>query len=217
MYVVLLGPPGSGKGTQAALLARRLHVAHISSGELLRATAATDTPLGREVAAIQKAGKLVPDAITLRIVAERLQQPDAARGALLDGFPRTEPQATALDEELRRRGRDIDRAVLIVVPEDVLVRRLSSRWISRKTGETFNVDTLGQSLDEIRARLDPDDELYQRSDDTPETAVKRIQVYNEQTLPLVEYYRRRGVLREVDGNRDIDRVQRDLLAAIEGP
>lgn len=217
MYVVLLGPPGAGKGTQAKLLAQRLQLGHISSGDLFRETAKSGSAIGLEIAAIMARGDLVPDELTVQMVIERLRQPDCANGVILDGFPRTMPQAKALDAALGAHGRRIDRAVSIEVPDDVLVRRLSSRWISRNTGETFNIETLDQSIEDIKRGLDPDDELYQRADDTPETARARIGVYNRNTLPLIEYYRQQQVLRSVDGNRDIDAVQRDLVAAIESP
>lgn len=215
MDVVLLGPPGAGKGTQAAMLAKQTGLCHISSGDLFRKTMQSGSELGRLIASYYDAGKLVPDDITVRMVTERLQHPDCAAGAILDGFPRTSEQARALDAALAAHGRRVDRAVCIQVPQEVLVRRLSSRWLSRKTGESFNVETLGQSLEAIRARLDPDDELYQRSDDTAEAARVRIAEYEQKTMPLVEYYRRQGVLREVDGNQPIEAVLRDLLHALD--
>lgn len=216
MHVILLGPIGSGKGTQAAMLAKRYDVCHISSGELFRQMAASGSDLGRELAAIMASGAYVPDELTVRIVCDRLARPDCVNGAILDGFPRTPAQAQALAEELRQGGKRIDRAILIDVPEDVLIDRLTDRWISRDTGQTFNPKTLGQSLDDIRRSLPPGDELYQREDDKPEAVKRRLQVYREQTLPLIDHYRQLGILHEIDGNQPVDRVQADVVQAIEG-
>lgn len=215
MYVVLLGPPGAGKGTQAIGLAERLGLRHISSGDLFRETVAAGGELGRAIKEIMQRGDLVPDSITVRMIFERLQRADCARGVVLDGFPRTVEQSVALEHRLEGIGKRLDAAILIDVPADVLVRRLSARWISRKTGRVFNAETLGQTPAQIRRQLDPDDELYQRPDDTPETVRRRIQVYTLQTRPLVDHFRSQGILCVVNGDQPVESVRRDLLRVLE--
>jgi len=184
--LLLFGPPGSGKGTQAALLAARLGVPAISTGETFRQAVAAGSELGRRVQAILALGNLVDDATTSEIVRGRLAQADARRGFILDGYPRTLAQAETLEEILRGRGESLDAAVFLEVPEAEVVRRMSGRR-----------DQAG------------------RADDTPEVVRGRLRVYEEQTAPLVDYYGRRGLLRQVDGNRPVDAVAEAILAALQ--
>jgi adenylate kinase len=186
--VLLFGPPGSGKGTQAGLLAARLGVPAISTGETFRQAVAAGSELGRKVGAILALGNLVDDATTSEIVRGRLAQPDARRGFILDGFPRTLAQAETLEEILRSRGESLDAAVFLEVPDAEVVRRMSGRR-----------DQAG------------------RADDTPEVIRGRLRVYEEQTAPLVDHYGRRGLLRRVDGNRPVDEVAAAILAAVGFP
>ena len=212
MDVVLLGAPGAGKGTQATAVAREVGLLHLATGDMFRDVVARDTPLGREVRQYMERGELVPDELTIQMVVERLREPDAARGVLFDGFPRTVQQAVALDEHLERMGRLLEAAVYLRVREEVLLDRLSGRWTCQSCQATYHV------LFQPPARPGRCDRcggaLYQRPDDQRETAVRRLKVYFEHTLPVLEYYRGRGVLREVNGERDIASVRADLLRAI---
>jgi adenylate kinase len=182
MRIVFLGPPGAGKGTQAQRLKDYLGVAHLSTGELLRAAGEAGTPLGREALRCMQAGQLVPDEVVIGIVAERLMERDCAAGCLFDGFPRTEPQAQELDEMLAQRDMPIDLVLALLVSEDQLVERLLSRG---------------------------------RMDDTPETIRERFRQYNELTEPLLDYYRRRGILREIDGEGTPDEVFDRIVNAVD--
>ncbi|MDI7275796.1 MAG: adenylate kinase, partial [Anaerolineae bacterium] len=188
---MLLGAPGAGKGTQADLLSDYLRVPHIASGDLFREALAKDTPLGRQARAYMDRGELVPDAITIAMVRERLQAPDAERGFILDGFPRTVEQAAALDELLTERGEKLDLAVFIDARPQILLQRLSGRWICQDCQGVYH------TLYNPPARPEVCDAcggaLYQRIDDRPETQRRRIEVYLAQTAPLVESYRQRGL------------------------
>jgi adenylate kinase len=212
MVIVLLGPPGAGKGTQAPILADRLGVPILASGDLLRAVAREATELGREVDAIMRAGALVPDATTVRIFLERLAAPDARGGAILDGFPRTAAQAAALDEALADAGSRVDAAVLIDVPEDELVARMSDRLICRAAGHPYNLRTRPPRNPGI-CDLDGS-ELYQRADDEEATVRARLA---KQLAPLAEvvgHYRAAGILTTVDGRQPVDAVTEQILAAL---
>ncbi len=211
LFIILLGPPGAGKGTQARRLAQALGLPHVSSGDLFRDHLKRQTPLGRLAQEYMRKGELVPDEVTIGMVQERLAQPDAARGAILDGFPRTPAQAQALDRLLAERN-----ARLVVpyirVPEEELVARLSGRLTCRAHGHVFHVRYNPPKQPGV---CDYDgSELYQREDDKPETVRRRIQVYQEQTAPLIDYYRQRGVLVEIDGNAAMDAVTQALLDAV---
>jgi adenylate kinase len=213
MYVVLLGPPGAGKGTQAKVAAERLGLPHISSGDIFRENLKNQTPLGQEADTYLKKGELVPDGLTIAMIADRLSQPDAAGGALLDGFPRTPPQAEALAEMLARMDGKLVSVPYINVPEDVLVERLSGRWICREAGHVFHER---YNPPQAPGRCDIDgSELYQREDDKAETVKHRIRVYFEQTRPLIEYYQKQGLLTEVNGDQPIERVTADLIKELE--
>jgi adenylate kinase len=212
-FIVLLGAPGAGKGTQAAYLEEVLGIPHVSSGDLFRENLRNETGLGKLARSYMDKGELVPDEVTIAMVKERLARPDCAGGAVLDGFPRTIAQAQALDEILAETGRRVGIVPYIKVPDDVLLARLAGRWTCRQCEavyhELFNPPKIAGKCDVCGG------ELYQRADDTPETQRRRIEVYFQQTTPLIEYYRDRGLLVEIDGAQSIERVQADLLAAIQ--
>ncbi len=214
VYIVMLGPPGAGKGTQAAVLARQLAIPHISTGDLFRHHMREKSELGRLAQSFIDRGELVPDEVTIAMVRERLTQPDCAGGAILDGFPRTPAQAEALEELLAVECHDCVRRVpFVTAPEATLVDRLAGRLTCRAAGHVFH-----RSLNPPRAAgvCDVDgSQLYQRDDDHEETVRRRIQVYREQTAPLVDYYRAKGLLLEIDGDRPIDEVTADLMAAVK--
>jgi len=210
---VLLGAPGAGKGTQAPILAERLGLLHLATGDLFRAAVKAGTPLGLEAKGFMDRGELVPDNLTIRMLLERLQAPDAARGVILDGFPRTQAQAQALDEALASAGTRVDAAPYIEVPESELRTRLGGRWICRANGhpyhETLNPPKLPGVCDEDGS------DLYQRPDDRPEVVQARLDVQLPPFYDVVEHYRRSGTLRSVDGTRSIEDVTRELLAVTQ--
>lgn len=212
-YIVLLGPPGAGKGTQAKAISEEMSLAHISSGDLFRENLKAQTELGKLAQTYMNRGELVPDDVTIAMVSDRLDRSDCAQGALLDGFPRTPAQAKALDELLLTKGGKVDFVPYIAVEANVLVERLSGRWSCRAQGhvyhEKFNPPKQAGICDVDGS------ELYQREDDKPATVENRIRVYVEQTAPLIAYYRSQGVLLEVDGTQPIETVTEKLLAAIK--
>ena len=212
MRVILLGAPGAGKGTQAATLHEHLNAPHIATGDLFRAALSQGTPLGLEAKSYMDRGELVPDDVTVRMLLERISQPDAASGYILDGFPRSLAQATALSEALAGRGETIDKVLLVDVSEDELVRRLSGRWICRACQTPYHAIS---NPPKTEGMCDADGgELYQRDDDTPETVRNRLGVYRDQTAPLIDYYAEQGVLASINGEQDIEAVRGDLLAAL---
>lgn len=211
-YIVMLGPPGAGKGTQAEILAQKLGLVHVSSGDLFRENLSNQTKLGKLAQTYMRKGELVPDDVTIAMVKERLSRPDCAKGAVLDGFPRTPAQAEALDKILAELNSKVDVVPLISVPNDVLVERLSGRWMS-KSGRVYHAlynPPKVKWVDDIDGTP-----LYQREDDKPETVQRRIDVYYEQTAPLIDYYRQAGLLVEIDGTQEIEKVTEDILKAIE--
>lgn len=211
MQVILLGLPGAGKGTQAAMISEEYQIPHISTGDMFRAAIANGSALGLELKHYLDSGKLVPDETTVAIVRERLQQEDADSGFLLDGFPRTLNQATALDEMLKEINREIDTVLYIHVPQEVLLARLTGRRICKSCGATYHV-VFNPPISE--GRCDKcQGELYQRADDTESAVATRLEQY-AQTAPLVEYYRDRGLLRQVDGQRPIDDVHAEVQALL---
>ncbi|HOG46480.1 MAG TPA: adenylate kinase [Anaerolineae bacterium] len=214
MNILLLGAPGAGKGTQAELLAEHLHIPHVASGDLFREALRSDTPLGREAKGYIDRGELVPDAVTIAMVRERLAAPDSREGVILDGFPRTIEQARALDEVLAEQRQKVDLVAFIRVRPDELLKRLSGRWTCRDCGGVYH--TLYNPPQRPGVCDACGGALYQRPDDRPETQSRRIEVYLAQTSPLVEHYRRRRVLVEIDGEQDIARVQDDLRKAVTG-
>lgn len=210
-YIVLLGPPGAGKGTQAKRIAQRLDLVHISTGDLFRENLKNETDLGQRAQQYMSKGELVPDDVTIRMVEERLSRPDCGEGAVMDGFPRTPAQAKAFDTLLKKFDSSVNVVLYIKVPDEVLVERLSGRWMSpsgRVYHEKHNPPTV-KWIDDIDGS-----QLYQREDDKPETVRHRIEVYNEQTAPLIDYYRDRDVLIEIDGTQSIDDVTEDIMQAV---
>ncbi len=213
MNVVFLGPPGAGKGTQAVRVSSCYGIPHIATGDMLREAIAAGTELGQLARSYVERGELVPDEVMLRLIEERLQKPDAGRGFLLDGFPRTLPQAEGLDALLDRMGRRLDVVVFFRVPTPTLLRRLGGRWICRAAGHVYHED---HHPPRVPGRCDLDgSELYQRPDDLPEAVARRLEVYERQTAPLLEYYRARGVFREVDGGAGIEEVTRAICAILD--
>jgi len=212
LYVVLLGAPGAGKGTQARLLARALEIPQVSSGDLFRENLREETELGLAAESYMGRGELVPDDVTVRMIIERLSHPDCRRGAILDGFPRTLAQAAALDSALADRGQQIFRALLIRVSDETVIERLSGRWICQDCQAMyhalFNPPREPGRCDQCGGRL------YQRLDDQPDTVRNRLLVYYKQTGPLVGYYFARGILSEVEGEQGIEALHADLVAAV---
>lgn len=212
-YYVLLGAPGAGKGTQAEALTKTLGLAHVASGDLFRDHLSRETELGLRARKYMDKGQLVPDDVTVRMVLERLAEPDCARGAVLDGFPRTIAQAEALEAALQERGQRIEAVLYISVSSEELLRRLSGRYICKNCQSVYHIRFSPPKRPGVCDECGG--ELYQRSDDTVETARKRLDVYFSQTAPLVEWYRERGVLVEVNGEQTIREVEAALLEAIE--
>ena len=213
-YVVLLGPPGAGKGTQAEVLSEKLGLAHVSSGDLFRENIKNQTELGKLAKTFMDRGDLVPDDVTIAMVRERLGRPDCVKGALLDGYPRTPAQAEALSKMLNELGGKVDVVPYIRVDEEELVRRLGGRWTCRAQGHIYHEVSNPPKKPGI---CDVDgSELYQREDDKRETVQRRIRVYFEQTAPLIDHYRSEGSLVEVDGAQSIQAVTRNLLSAMPG-
>ncbi len=212
MRIVLLGAPGSGKGTQAKRLQADRNIPQISTGDMLRAAVAAGTQFGQQARQIMEAGQLVSDDIMLGIIRERLAEPDAVDGFILDGFPRTEKQALDLEELLDELGKPLDAAVLMDVDFDVLFKRLTGRRTCSLTGKLLNIYFSPQ--EELDACTDAGGELMQREDDNEETINSRLDVYRAQTEPLIDYYRSRNKLKVVDADGSIDDVYERLLAAI---
>ncbi len=213
MRLILFGPPGVGKGTQAKLLAEDLSIPHISTGDMLRAAAAEGTDLGKKAKTIMDAGQLVPDAVMIGIVREVLGSPRASRGFVLDGFPRTPDQAKALAAIFQDLGIGKYWVLNVEVDDEEIIRRLGNRLVCRTEGRIFNREADGLSPE------DPCPEcggtLIQRDDDRPETVRKRLQVYHAQTAPVIEFYRGRGVVVDVDGTNSVDVVHREIRALLE--
>jgi adenylate kinase len=211
-FIVLLGPPGAGKGTQAQVISTELGLPHISSGDIFRENLKNQTELGKLAKGYMDRGELVPDDLTISMIRERLSRPDAAAGALLDGFPRTPAQAEALSTTLSGFDGKVNAVPYINVPDAVLIERLTGRWTCRAEGHIFHEKF---SPPKQAGVCDIDgSELYQRDDDKAETVMRRIRVYLDQTMPLIQYYQQRGVLLEVDGTQSIEKVSADLLAGL---
>ena len=212
-FIVLLGPPGAGKGTQAQIISKTLQLAHISSGDIFRENLKNQTELGKLAQTYMDRGALVPDDVTIAMIQNRLSRPDCSNGALLDGFPRTPTQAKALDKILGATHQRIDCVPYINVPADIMIERLSGRWTCPTCGfvyhEKFNPPLKVGICDKDQS------ELYQRVDDNAETVKKRIDVYWEQTSPLIEYYRQNDLLVEVDGTQPIEIVSSQLLESVQ--
>ena len=212
MRIVLLGAPGSGKGTQAKLLVERYKLPQISTGDMLREAVAAGTRFGRKAQSVMDAGNLVPDEVVLGIISERLSQPDAQDGFILDGFPRTTQQALDLDELLDQIGTPLDTAVLMDVDFDILMKRLTGRRTCSLTGKLLNVHFSSQ--EEMDECTNAGGELVQREDDNEETIGNRLEVYRENTEPLIEFYQKRDKLTTIDAEGGIDEVYERLTAAL---
>jgi adenylate kinase len=212
-YIVLLGPPGVGKGTQAKILSERSGLAHISSGDLFRENIKNQTELGKLAQTYMSQGELVPDDVTIAMIRDRLSRPDCKAGAILDGFPRTPAQAEALEKMLSEFHGQVDAVPLITASEGVLKERLNDRWTCRAVGHIFNAKSNPPKNTGI-CDYDGSD-LYQRDDDQAETVIHRIQVYLDQTLPLISHYRDHGKLIEIDGMQSIEHVTQNLLHALK--
>ncbi len=213
MYVIFLGLPGAGKGTQAALVSQVAGIAHITSGELFRANIREQTELGRKVQPLVEQGRLVPDELTVDMIIDRIAQPDALEGFILDGFPRNVDQARALDRALASRDKTIDKALYIRVATDELVRRLAGRWSCRQCGAVYHEQSMPPKESGVCDRCRGD--LYQRKDDRPEVVRTRLQVNLKETEPLLEHYRSGGKLIEVDGELQVEQVKEHLLRAMD--
>jgi len=212
-FYVFLGPPGAGKGTQAKVVARNKGIPQISSGDLFRENLKDQTELGIRANQFIKVGELVPDDITIDMVRERISRTDCKGGAILDGFPRTSAQAKAFDEILEETGCKINQVPYIAVPEAELIERLSARLTCRAKGHIFHKK---YNPPKVAGICDFDgSELYQREDDQPETVKHRIQVYEQRTQPLVEYYHERGILVKINGSQSIEDVTKDLLILVD--
>jgi adenylate kinase len=206
--IVLMGAPGAGKGTQARLLQERLHLPQISTGDIFRALKHAETPLAQEVRDIMTRGQLVPDELTIQLVKERTAQPDCRNGYILDGFPRTPAQARSLEQLAAEQGMDII-PVLIDVPYELLEKRMTGRRNCPICHEIYNIYFKPPRNDNV-CDLHPEAQLVQRADDNPETVRARLATYDEQTRPLIDYYRAAGVLRSVDGTRDPEAIYKDI-------
>ncbi|MEN6411265.1 MAG: adenylate kinase [Veillonellales bacterium] len=214
MYILLMGPPGAGKGTQAAELVKQFTIPHISTGDMFRAAVKAGTDLGKQAKACMDAGQLVPDNVTVGIVKERLAEPDCKTGFILDGFPRTLEQANALSLTLQELGIVLDRVVNIDVPAEELISRITGRRICKGCGATYHVTfhptkTAGK-CDHCSG------EIYQRDDDREETVKKRLEVYAAQTKPLIRYYQDKGLYTEIDGRQGIEKVLNAIVASLRG-
>jgi adenylate kinase len=206
-----VGAPGAGKGTQASLVAKKLNLVHVSSGDLFRQALEQGTELGKQAKTYMEKGILVPDEITIKMVMERLSTPDCQNGVILDGFPRNLPQAEALDSALCRQEKAIDKVVSIRVSEAELVKRLSGRRLCRQCQAVYNVEN---SPPQVAGKCDRcGGELYQRPDDKPETVQKRLDVYFAETAPLIEYYRRQKKLVEIEGEGSVEEVTQRIVSA----
>ena len=213
MYILLMGPPGAGKGTQAANLVNEFAIPHISTGDMFRAAVKEGTELGKQAKACMDAGKLVPDEVTIGIVRERLAKPDCEKGFILDGFPRTVEQADALTGILKEIGLKLTRVLNINVPAAELIERAVGRRICKKCGATYHIKFNPTKVEGICDACGG--ELFQRADDSEKTMKSRLSVYEAQTKPLIEYYQKAGLYTEVDGRQAIDKVFADVVKSLK--
>ena len=212
MQLILMGPPGAGKGTQAAELIKKFNIPQISTGDMFRAAVKEGTELGKKAEACMKSGALVPDEVTIGIVKERLSKSDCANGFILDGFPRTVDQADALEKILSDLNMKLDKVLNIHVPAEDLIERATGRRICKGCGATYHVKF---NPSKVEGKCDNcNGELYQRADDNAETMKNRLSVYENSTRPLIEYYKNAGKYTEIDGRQSIDKVTADLIAAL---
>lgn len=213
MKIIMLGAPGAGKGTQAKMLAEKYQIPHISTGDIFRANIKNNTPLGKQAKEYMDKGLLVPDELVVDLVIDRFKNPDCEKGYILDGFPRTIPQAKALSEALEKIGDKVDFAINVEVPDENIIRRMSGRRACVGCGATYHIKynpTKEENICDVCGK-----ELILRDDDKPETVEKRLHVYHEQTQPLIAYYKEQGILKEVDGTVDM-KVVFDAIVDILG-
>ena len=204
MKIIMLGAPGAGKGTQAMKIAEKYQIPHISTGDIFRATIKEGTELGKKAKSYMDQGQLVPDELTLELIMDRFQNPDCANGYVLDGFPRTIPQAEALTEALAKKGETIDYAINVEVPDENIINRMGGRRACLACGSTYHIVYAPTRVEGICDRCG--EKLVLRDDDKPETVKNRLNVYHNQTQPLIEYYTRQGKLAEVDGTQSMEDV-----------
>ena len=213
MNIILMGLPGAGKGTQASEIVKKFPIPHISTGDMFRKASKDETDLGKEAKSYMDRGELVPDEVTVGIVKERISEDDAKKGFLLDGFPRTIDQAESLSQIMSELDREIDAVINIEVPEEELMNRLTGRRICEKCGTTYHLVFNPPKVDGI---CDIDGgKLYQREDDNPETVSNRLSVNVKQSKPILEYYNNKGVLKNIDGSKDIDEVTNDVIDILD--
>lgn len=209
MKIIMLGAPGAGKGTQAKMIAEKYGVPHVSTGDIFRANIKNGTELGKEAKQYMDQGLLVPDELTVRILLDRVAQDDCKNGYVLDGFPRTIPQAEVLDSELSKLGDHIDYAIDVDVPDENIIKRMSGRRACLTCGATYHIEHVPPKTEGICDKCGS--ELVLRDDDKPETVKNRLNVYHEQTQPLIDYYTTQGVLKTVDGTRDLNEVFQEIV------
>lgn len=208
MKIVMLGAPGAGKGTQAVLISEKYHIPHVSTGDIFRSNIKNGTELGKKARAYMDAGQLVPDELTIQLLLDRVAQDDCQGGYVLDGFPRTIPQAQVLTDALAKTGEKVDFAIDVDVPDDNIVKRISGRRSCPKCGASYHVEFIPPKKEGVCDICGSD--LIQREDDRPDTISSRLNVYHEQTQPLIDYYKEAGVLHSVDGTQDRDKVFADI-------
>ena len=214
MYILLMGPPGAGKGTQSPNLVEKYGIPAISTGDMFRAAVRDHTPLGTKAKEYMDAGQLVPDDVTIGIVKDRLAQEDTKKGFILDGFPRTLDQAIALDVVLQELGINSVHVIDITMEPELLVSRITGRRICKNCGATYHVTNLPSKVEGVCDKCGG--ELYQRADDQEATVRKRLEVYSTQTKPLIDYYKNRGLYKQIDGNQNVKKVFQDITTAFEG-
>jgi adenylate kinase len=213
MKIIMLGAPGAGKGTQAKKLAAKYEIPHISTGDIFRANIKNGTELGKKAKVFMDQGLLVPDELVVDLIMDRFAQPDCEKGYVLDGFPRTIPQAKALDEALAKNNDAVEYAIDVDVPDEEIVKRMSGRRACVNCGATYHLVTIPPKKEGICDVCNA--ELILRDDDKPETVLKRLKVYHEQTQPLIDYYRAKGVLRTVDGTKDPETAFDEIVSIVE--
>ncbi|SDB60665.1 adenylate kinase [Butyrivibrio sp. INlla16] len=212
MKIIMLGAPGAGKGTQAKMIADKYQVPHISTGDIFRANIKNGTELGKKAKEFMDQGQLVPDELTVEILLDRVAQDDCKNGYVLDGFPRTIPQADVLDKELTKLGDKVDYAINVDVPDENIVRRMSGRRACLKCGATYHIEHIPPKQEGICDTCGS--ELVQRDDDKPETVKNRLSVYHEQTQPLIDYYTKKNILKTVDGTKDMQEVFNEITGIL---